>query len=127
MLLDILDTHKYNCILSVSSDLEEISMEYEIGKIIHTARMKKNMSMREVCRSIEHNRLCGTTISPAYLSQVESHSDKVKTHKISFDFFWAISVILELDPIELFVLSRTDIPQQMREPAYRKKIFSQSI
>lgn len=100
-------------------------MENELGKIVNEARMRKGLSTRELCRAIEHNRLCGRTISAAYLSQVETGSDKVQRDKISFDFLWAISVVLELDPVTLFVISRPEISQNMRDPAYRKKIFTQ--
>jgi len=96
--------------------------EYELGKILKERRRALGWSIRELCQKVENNRLAGMPFSPAYYSQVET-GNGMKPEKISFDFLFALSVVFECDPVELFVISRPNIPDTMRDPAYRKKIF----
>ncbi len=97
-------------------------MGYPLGEKLKALRKQKELGVRELCELTEKNSVCGRTVSPAYYSQVENCTG-IRPEKISFDFFWAVSVILETDPVELFVLSRQHIPQQFAKERARNFIF----
>lgn len=97
---------------------------YPLGKFIQEARKKKGYSIREVCRKIEESGVAGVSVSPAYFSQVET-GNGINSDKVSMDFFWAVGVILEVDPLTLFVLSRPLIPQRYVEAKNRKLLFNE--
>ncbi len=101
---------------------EKQEEKYLLGDFLREARESLNLGIREMCRLIEKNPRAGGTVSPSYYSQVE-HGKNIKPEKISFDFFWAVSIVLEVDPVKLFLLSRPHIPVSMHDPKMRDVIF----
>ncbi len=97
--------------------------EHPLCAHIRELREKKGLGLREVARLSASNPVCGKSISPAYLSQVEKGSEQVRPDKISFDFFWSLGVVLEADPVEMFIISRPNIPQTLRDPKRRAFLF----
>ena len=100
---------------------EELETAKVLGEFIKKQREKKDLGVRELCRVAERSTSSGRSISPGYYSQVEN--GKVFPSKITMDFFWAIGVVLEIDPLKLFVLSRMAIPERLQEGEARDRIF----
>lgn len=96
--------------------------EYPLGKFLHERRTQLGLTMRELSRKIDDSRAAGGTVSFPYYSQVESGKG-IKPEKISMDFFWAVSVVLGTDPLELFILSRPNIPRKMLNRKLRLRLF----
>lgn len=97
--------------------------EYKLGNYMREVRGKR-YSIREVCRRIEESGIAGITISPAYYSQVETGTG-INTDKISMDFFWAVGIVLGVDPLSLFVLSRPKIPARYADSKSRNRLFDE--
>lgn len=95
---------------------------YPLGDYLKDVREARGLGIRELCRNIEKSTRAGTTISPAYYSQVENGKD-IRPEKISFDFFWAVAVGLQVDPVHLWILSRPNIPQDLVDPERRRVVF----
>ena len=92
---------------------------YPLGVALREARERKQLGVREVARLISRSPIAGMNVSPSYYSQVKIGYYK----KPSMDFLWAVSVVLGLDPLELFVLSRPKIPQHLAKENRRKFLF----
>lgn len=101
-----------------------MASSYPLGEYLYKTRKDRDLSIRELSRQVEkHLAATGTTISAAYYSQVETGSGKINPEKISFDFFWAVSCILKIDPVYLWLLSRPGIPKEYHDPQKRKYLF----
>lgn len=95
---------------------------YPLGEFLKKVRMGQGMAQRELARKTEKNPYTAT-VSSSYYSQVET-AQGINPEKVSMDFFWAVGVALNVDPLKLFVLPRPSIPQEFAERAYRDKFFT---
>lgn len=107
--------------------MEAIVMQQEetLGQFLRRRREELGLGLREVCRLSEKNPNCGRKLSSGYYARVETEDPTVNVDKITMDFFWAVGVVLEVDPLKLFVLSRPEIPRRFLEKLQREKIFRQ--
>jgi transcriptional regulator with XRE-family HTH domain len=95
--------------------------EYLLGAILKKRREDLNIGVRELCRKINKNVIAGQhLVSPSYYSQVENAAG-IRPEKTSMDFFWAVATALDLDPMELFLASRPNIPKDLAN-AYLKRL-----
>lgn len=98
-------------------------MKLTLGRYLKQVREEHGLAIRDLCRKVEQSKIAGRTISPAYYCQVENES-RLKPEKISFDFFWAVSIVLGTDPVDLFILSRCDrLPISMLDRNARRRVF----
>lgn len=99
-----------------------MSNEYPLGDYLRQRRTELGYTMRELSRKIADSKTAGFPVSAAYYCQVESGRG-IKPEKVSMDFFWAVSVILQTDPLDLYLLSRPTIPQKMLDRKLRLRTF----
>lgn len=95
---------------------------YQLGEVLRQARQAKDLGVRELCRVIERNPNTGLKVSYSYYSQVENGAN-LRPEKISMDFFWAVGIVLGIDPLKLFVLSRPQIPRDFVDAKKRDRFF----
>lgn len=103
-----------------------VQEEMTLGQFLKQQREAAGMSMREMCRMTSKMPDCGKPISETagYYSRVENDDPGIDPEKIGLDFLWAIGVVLRVDPLKLFVLSRKGIiPQRLVDKKERDKIF----
>jgi hypothetical protein len=84
-----------------------------------------NLGMRVMCRMTEKIPECGRPLSEkaSYYSRIENDDPTIKISRISMDFFWAVGVVLQVDPSKLFVMSRKNIPQRLIDGQERNRVF----
>jgi transcriptional regulator with XRE-family HTH domain len=95
----------------------------QIGTVVSDFRGSLHLGLREVCRLAEKSPLIPEAISPAYLSRVEHQAGHIDPEQISLDKLWALGVVLEVDPLLLFVVSRPQLDPRLYRRAYRERLF----
>lgn len=99
-----------------------MSEEYPLGEYLKRLRKENSLSMRELSRKVDDSKLATFPVSAAYYCQVENGRG-INPDKITMDFFWAVSAVLGTDPLELFILSRPEIPRAALSRKFRLKHF----
>ncbi|AJF08274.1 helix-turn-helix domain-containing protein [Geoalkalibacter subterraneus] len=97
-------------------------MNNPLGEYLKKIRLEKDIGLRELCDLIEKDPRCGVSVSPSYYSQIET-GNNLRLEKITFDKIWAIAIVLGIDPIGLFILSRPQIPQYLAKKRNRHRLF----
>lgn len=94
-----------------------------LGRVLFEKRTKIGMSIVDVCAAIKELAREGKclNISSSYYCQVEGNLKRID--KISLDFLWAVGIILGVDPIELYLLSRPQIDQTFLDKSERDRLF----
>lgn len=96
-------------------------MKSPVGEFIRSERERQGYGNRDLVRMIEQKKLCGRRISSAYLSQVET--GEAPNDTIGIDILWAIGVVLRIDPLKMFVMSR-GMDEKYLDPKERDKLWS---
>lgn len=96
--------------------------ENKLGEFLRERREGLQLGVRELCRMTDRSTSSGRGISPSYYSQVENNK-KLNPEKISMDFLWAVGSVLQVDPLKLFVLCRSNIPRRFEEGEARDRLF----
>ena len=96
--------------------------DYPLGEYLKQLRTQAKLSMRELSRKVADSKLAAFPVSAAYYCQVESGRG-INPDKITMDFFWAVSAVLGTDPLELFILSRPEIPRTALSRKFRLRHF----
>jgi len=94
------------------------------GEFVKKRMDKLGLGLREVSRRTDEEiEITGNTVSAGYFSQLLSNEgDHCET--VSIDILWSLGVVLKVDPLHLFVLSRPNIDSKYLDPELRKKIFN---
>jgi hypothetical protein len=101
--------------------------KYILGEILKKRREDLNIGVRELCRNIDKSALAGKhRVSPSYYSQVENAAG-IRPEKTTMDFFWAVSTALDLDPMELFLASRPNIPKDLADGFLKQLLVKNCI
>lgn len=101
----------------------ETGME-TLGQFLCRRRKELGLGVREMCRLSEKNELAGRPLTSGWYSRIETDDPTVNLEKVTMDFFWAVGVILRVDPVKLFVMARPNIPQKMADMEEREKVFN---
>jgi transcriptional regulator with XRE-family HTH domain len=103
--------------------MEVEKTSYPLGEFLSNVRRSKGLGIRELCRLSERMTNRGVTpLSSGYYSQIETGVG-LNPERITMDILWSIGVTLGVDPIKLFVLSRSRIPQIYADRTERDKLF----
>jgi len=94
-----------------------------LGSILESLRRDSGFGLRELCRRAEASSLVASPISPAYLSRLERGAGDITEDKISIDSLWGVGVALGVDPLALFVASRKEVDQSLRDNNNRLALF----
>ena len=94
-----------------------------LGHLLYEKRMNTGMSIVDVCAAIKEMSREGKclNISSSYYCQVEGNLKRID--KISLDFLWAVGIVLGVDPLELYLLSRPQLDQRFLDKAERERLF----
>lgn len=95
-----------------------------LGQVVLNRRTMASIGIRELCRITEQSPLVSAPLSPAYLSRIERENGEVDMSKVGIDTLWALGVGLNLDPLELFVMSRPELPEFLLDRKRREALFS---
>ena len=99
-----------------------------LGSVVKARREELGLGQRELCRLTAKNEntgYFGKGLNSGYYTRIENDDPSIKQEKISIDYLWALGVVLNLDPLMLFVLTRPNVPQRMLDQGERAKIFKQ--
>ncbi len=98
-----------------------------LGQLLYEKRTKAGLSIVDVCAAIKNlskQNQC-INISSSYYCQVEGNLKKID--KISLDFLWAVGIVLGVDPMELYLLSRPQIDRRYLKKVERDSLFATGI
>ncbi|MDD2319665.1 MAG: hypothetical protein PHO83_06420 [Geobacteraceae bacterium] len=93
-----------------------------LGSALLKSRTRLDLGVRELCSRSARNAGISEPISPAYYSRLERGID-VDPEKLSIDKCWSLGLVLQVDPLYLFVLSRSAIDRRFLVADERAKIF----
>ena len=93
------------------------------SSVIHRLRRDADLGIREMCRITEMSSLVGDPISPAYVSRLERGAGHVTSDKITLDKLWGLGFALGVNPLALFVASRSVLSPSLRDREARDKVF----
>lgn len=82
----------------------DVPADTPVGGFLLSLRKALNLSLSDVSRFAAQPPAC-FGISPGFLSQVETNF-RSQSQVISGEKLWALGVVLSVDPLALFVLSR---------------------
>lgn len=98
-----------------------------LGNLLYQKRTKAGLSIVDVCAAIRELNKQGKciNISSSYYCQVEGNLKRID--KISLDFLWSVGIVLGVDPMELYLLSRPQIDRSYMTKQERDALFSEGI
>jgi len=98
-----------------------------LGKALYERRTRTGLSIVDVCAAIKDLQRQGKcmNISSSYYCQVEGNLKRID--KISLDFLWAVGIVLGIDPLELYLLSRPQIDPRYLKREEREALFSEGV
>ena len=93
-----------------------------LGSVLLKSRTHLGLGVRELCLKSERSDGGSVPISPAYYSRLERGVD-VNPEKLSIEKCWSLGMVLQLDPLYLFVLSRSAIDRRYLSSDARARLF----
>ena len=92
-----------------------------LGSYLKARRHQLNLGLRELSSLIDRNPSAAFPLSPGFLSQVENNM-RDQSARVSGEKLWSLGVVLGVDPLCLFVLSRGLDPRYL-QAASRDRLF----
>ena len=96
--------------------------EHPLCTFLREQREKIGLGVRDIVRKIDKHPLAYVKVSAPFLYQLETNF-RDQADKVGMDILWSLGVVLRVDPMKLFLISRRQIDRKFIDPEVRDSFF----